>query len=103
LLRNLIGNAVKYRQQREGINSFVEFRINKQNGQIIMEIEDNGEGVADKNKEKIFDMFFRASKTSSGTGLGLYICKQIVDKLNGKLELINSQETGSIFRVTLPE
>ena len=103
LLRNLIGNAVKYRQQREGINSFVEFRINKQNGQIIMEVEDNGEGVADKNKEKIFDMFFRASKTSSGTGLGLYICKQIVDKLNGKLELINSQETGSIFRVTLPE
>lgn len=103
LLRNLIGNAVKYRQQREGINSFVEFRINKQNGQIIMEVEDNGEGVADKNKEKIFDMFFRASKTSSGTGLGLYICKQIVDKLNGKLELINSQETGSIFRVILPE
>jgi K+-sensing histidine kinase KdpD len=56
-----------------------------------------------KNKDKIFDMFFRASNTSTGTGLGLYICKQIVDKLNGKLELITSEETGSLFRVTLPE
>jgi len=103
LLRNLIGNAVKYRKKREGINSYVEFRIKKQDGQIIIEVEDNGEGISEKNKEKIFDMFFRASNTSNGTGLGLYICRQIVDKLNGKLELITSKETGSVFRVTLPE
>ena len=103
LLRNLIGNAVKYRKKRKDAASFVEFRVSKMNGQIIIEVEDNGEGVAEKNKEKIFDMFFRASNTSTGTGLGLYICKQIVDKLNGKLELITSEETGSLFRVTLPE
>jgi PAS domain S-box-containing protein len=103
LLRNLIGNAVKYRKKTKDAASFVEFRVSKMNGQIIIEVEDNGEGVAEKNKDKIFDMFFRASNTSTGTGLGLYICKQIVDKLNGKLELITSEETGSLFRVTLPE
>jgi len=103
LLRNLIGNAVKYRKKREGVNSYVEFRLLKNNGHIIFEVEDNGEGIAEKNMEKVFDMFFRASNTSTGTGLGLYICKQIVDKLKGRLELISSQNTGSVFRVILPE
>lgn len=103
LLRNLIGNAVKYRKKRKDEVSFVEFRIRKENEKVILEVEDNAEGIAEKNKEKIFDMFFRASNTSTGTGLGLYICKQIVDKLSGKLELIHSQETGSLFRVTLQE
>jgi signal transduction histidine kinase len=102
LLRNLIGNAVKYRKEREGVSSFVEFRIFKDNEHFVLEVEDNGEGIAEKNKDKIFDMFFRASKTSTGTGLGLYICKQIIDKLNGKLELISSQQSGSVFQIRLP-
>jgi PAS domain S-box-containing protein len=103
LLRNLIGNAVKYRKKREDVNSFVEFRAYKKNHELILEVEDNGEGIEEKNREKIFDMFFRASKSSAGTGLGLYIGKQISDKLQGKFELVSSKETGSIFRITLPE
>ena len=102
LLRNIIGNAVKYRKKRDGITSFVEFRMNKKQDEIVLEIEDNGEGIAEKNLEKVFDMFFRASNSGTGTGLGLYICKQIAEKLNGRIELTSSQQKGSTFSVIVP-
>ena len=102
VMRNLIGNAVKYRR-RQAEPSYVECRILRKDGTIVIEVADNGEGISDKNLARIFDMFFRGSSTGSGTGLGLYISKQIVEKLNGTISIESKYAQGSTFRVTIPD
>lgn len=102
LLKNIIGNAVKYR--KTGINdSYVHFKMAETDQKIIISVEDNGEGIAEENIGKIFKMFYRGSNTGIGTGLGLYICKEIVDKLGGSLEVVSKFGEGSKFMITLPK
>lgn len=67
-----------------------------------MEIKDNGEGISDKNIDKVFDMFYRATSTSVGTGLGLYICKEIVNKLRGKITITSAVKVGTTVTIELP-
>lgn len=101
ILKNLIGNAVKY--SRKDINdAFVKITVSKQGNELVLKIEDNGEGIAQENLGKIFDMFYRATSSSVGTGLGLYICKEMVQKLNGKLFVESVLKKGSIFTLILP-
>lgn len=101
ILKNLIGNAVKY--SRKDINdAFVKIMVSKQGNELVLKIEDNGEGIAQENLGKIFDMFYRATSSSVGTGLGLYICKEMVQKLNGKLFVESVLKKGSIFTLILP-
>ena len=102
LLRNLIGNAVKYRR-KDAENQFVLFSLNRVEGEIIMKIKDNGEGIPEYVKPKVFEMFYRGSTTGAGTGLGLYICKQITDKLNGDIGVESRENEGAIFIVSIPE
>ena len=100
LLKNIIGNAVKYR--RIGIdNAYVHFKISETDQKTIITVEDNGEGIAPANIDKIFKMFYRGSNTGVGTGLGLYICKEIVEKLKGSLEVTSELGKGSKFMITL--
>jgi signal transduction histidine kinase len=102
LLRNLIGNAVKYRRPGED-NQYVQFSLNRIDGKIIMNVKDNGEGIPEYVKPKVFEMFYRGSTTGAGTGLGLYICKQIVEKLDGTIELESEEKKGASFTVTMPD
>jgi signal transduction histidine kinase len=62
---------------------------------------DNGTGIAKEIRTKIYDMFYRGSQASTGTGLGLYIVKNAVDKLGGTIQLNSSEEHGAWFVVTL--
>jgi len=64
-------------------------------------VEDNGIGIDNDQKSKIFDMFYRASENSTGSGLGLYIVKESIDGLNGKISLISNKDVGSIFTIEL--
>ena len=66
-------------------------------------VTDNGEGIPEKHLSKIFDMFYRASSSSQGTGLGLYICKEIVNKLNANIEIQSKQNEGTIVQLSIPE
>lgn len=101
VLRNLIGNAVKYRQQRvEG--SFVRTVIQSSDQQMVISVEDNGEGISSDNLLKVFDMFFRGTSTGQGTGLGLYICKETLLRLNGKIEASSEPGKGTVMTVTIP-
>ncbi len=102
LLRNLIGNAVKYRRTDETA-PYVHVHIHHAAKEMTIRIEDNGEGITEVSQPKIFDMFYRGSNTGTGTGLGLYICKQIVLKLNGSITLASTPGKGSIFTVHFPE
>lgn len=101
VLRNLIGNAVKYSKDRPD-GSFVKTKIMSSENQMIISVHDNGEGISRENLVKVFDMFYRATTTSQGTGLGLYICKEILLKLHGKIEAQSEFNKGTIMTVTIP-
>ncbi len=65
-------------------------------------ILDNGIGIAEEHQPKIFDMFFRISGSQPGSGLGLYLVKEIVDKLKGTITLQSELNKGSKFIATIP-
>ncbi len=101
LLKNIIGNSVKY--GREGVVSHISFRMHRLNGKITLSVTDNGQGISEANKDKIFNMFFRGTTASVGTGLGLYICKEIVAKLGGAISVDSQLGVGTTMTVVLPE
>jgi PAS domain S-box-containing protein len=101
LLKNIIGNSIKYR--RKDIDSFVQFSLARKDGKLIMKVTDNGEGINAQHLDKIFSMFYRGTTSSIGTGLGLYICKEIVNKLNGDLLVESTPGQGTTMTITLPE
>jgi PAS domain S-box-containing protein len=101
LLKNFIGNAVKYRNKQID-NPFVKVQIENNDNTLTIAIEDNGEGISEDNQKKVFNMFYRASNSSSGTGLGLYICKEIIIKMGGSVHLDSELQKGTTIHLTLP-
>jgi PAS domain S-box-containing protein len=99
VLKNLIGNAFRYHNQQIE-NPCVKININSQGEKTIITIADNGIGIDKPYLEKIFSMFFKAERGS--TGLGLYIVKSVVDKLGGTLGVESERWKGSMFTVVLP-
>jgi PAS domain S-box-containing protein len=100
ILQNFISNSIKYRTPHGP--AFIHIKINSENQGVKIEVCDNGIGIPKEIHEKIFEMFFRGTEISSGTGLGLYISKSAVEKLGGKIELKSAAEKGSIFSIYLP-
>lgn len=99
ILQNLIENAIKY----AGRNSpFVSIAVRQELEYIVIEVEDNGQGIADEHQVKIFEMFYRATHHATGSGLGLYILKRSVDRLKGTIEIKSKVSVGSTFTIKLP-
>lgn len=99
VLQNLIENAIKYAGNQ---SPYVKIRVRDEAGWIHIEVEDNGLGISQEHQPKIFDMFYRATQNAPGTGLGLYILKKSVDRLNGVIELSSEPGVGSVFTIRLP-
>ena len=70
--------------------------------QVKITVEDNGQGIHDSQIDKIFDIFYRGNESSKGSGLCLYLVKEIVQKLNGSVEVKSHIGKGSIFSIILP-
>ena len=102
VLKNFISNAIKYRN-RNISNPFVHVHVNNSDEGVEITITDNGEGISPENQEKVFDMFFRASSSSFGTGIGLYICKEISTKIGGNINLTSELGVGTTIRLFLPK
>ncbi|MEM8898778.1 MAG: PAS domain S-box protein [Bacteroidota bacterium] len=100
VLENLIQNAYTYRRFEEGHQ--VRINIRSYQKGVNITIADNGEGIREDLQDKVYNMFFRGNKDSGGTGLGLYIVKQVVRKLKGKLSFQSQEGEGTTFRVYLP-
>ncbi len=100
VLNNLIGNAIKYHDMNKS-TPYIEIGYNTEKSAIY--VQDNGIGIPREHQEKIFDMFYRGSDRSTGSGLGLFISKEAVSKLNGILEVRSVAGEGSIFYIYLPE
>lgn len=101
LLKNVIGNAFKYRN-REIKNPWVKVSVKNDKDGCKIAVSDNGIGISDKSINKVFDMFYRGSSAVAGTGLGLYICKEIIHRMGGSIEVKSVPGTGSTFTIHLP-
>ena len=102
VINNIISNSVKYMGHDKGI---IDIRILDEGESVRIEIEDNGKGIADCAKEKIFDMFYTAdSKVADsrrGLGLGLFLCKSIIQAHGGTIQVADNVPHGTIFTFTL--
>lgn len=100
ILNNLLSNAFKY-QRKENKEKMVDLNILVENGMAVIEVADNGVGIAENFLGDIFNMFFRASSHEVGSGFGLYNVKAAVTKLNGKITVDSEINKGARFKVTL--
>jgi signal transduction histidine kinase len=102
VLINLISNAIKYNDAEAPV---IEIRSRTHRGAYIVEVADNGPGIAREERSMIFEKFARGTNGAAaapGAGLGLAISREIITRMNGRLELVSGRERGACFRVTLP-
>ncbi|HET6243411.1 MAG: PAS domain S-box protein [Bacteroidetes bacterium] len=101
ILSNLVSNAIKYQDSKKDYR-YIYIQVKTLRDKISIEIEDNGTGIPRAYQKKVFEMFFRASEQSTGSGLGLYIVKEMVDKLKGKIKMESSLGVGTKFFIEIP-
>jgi PAS domain S-box-containing protein len=102
ILYNLSENAIQYRNTARK-ESVITIRLhNNEDGNAVIEVEDNGVGIPDSIKASVFDMFYRGNLMSKGSGLGLYLVKNAVEKLGGKTDFTSQEGVGTTFRIQLP-
>lgn len=101
LLNNLLSNAIKYRNPATDSHR-VMVRADVKPEEVVLEVEDNGKGIKREHLTQIFDMFFRATHDAFGSGIGLYIVREVLSKLNGTIEVESEYGQGATFRVKLP-
>ncbi len=100
ILNNIISNSIRYRNGRDPI---IKINVHVGDGKAILEIEDNGRGISKMHIANVCKMFYRASDQGVGSGLGLYIVKETVDKLHGSINIESEEGKGTIVRVEVPE
>lgn len=101
ILNNLISNAIKYKDADKE-QHVINIEIDRTEYWLTFIVKDNGVGIKEEYKERVFDMFFRAHHTSEGSGLGLYIVGNVIEKLQGNIELHSEENVGTTVKVTLP-
>jgi signal transduction histidine kinase len=101
LFQNLIGNAIKFTDDRPPV---VKINAGESNGAVILSIADNGIGIKKEYEDKVFVLFQQLNKTNrfEGTGIGLTICKNIVEKYNGKIWFDSAENEGTTFYISIP-
>jgi light-regulated signal transduction histidine kinase (bacteriophytochrome) len=102
LFQNLIQNAIKFR--KPGINPEIHITAHQQNGSIFYSVSDNGIGIEEEYSEKVFNLFQRLHNKSTyqGTGIGLALCKKIVELYNGEIWIKSKYAEGATVYFTLP-
>ena len=101
ILNNLISNAIRYSNPYQPA-PYLKISIFTDAQKALIEISDNGLGIAQKHIPKIFDMFYRGHTQSKGSGLGLFIVKDTVTKLQGEIHVTSEVNQGTAFKITLP-
>ena len=101
IFNNLLSNAIKFHQRGEV--PFINVYACESETHFEFAVQDNGIGISDEYKEKIFDMFFRANEKAQGSGLGLYILKEALAKLNGTIKVESTLGEGATFIIHLPK
>jgi PAS domain S-box-containing protein len=101
ILSNIFSNCIKYRDSTKTA-PYLEVCVEANQQQAQISISDNGIGINEAYLKNVFDMFYRATERSDGSGLGLYIVKQTVERLGGKIEVSSELGKGSCFTIVIP-
>jgi PAS domain S-box-containing protein len=101
IITNILSNAIKYCDHNKYV-MYITISATVFNDKMFLTIEDNGVGIEEEYHEKIFEIFFRASTRSRGSGLGLYIVKDTLGRLGGNVYLKSKPGVGSSFTIMIP-
>lgn len=104
LLKIVIGNVISnaYKYYNPEADSYLNVVIDISPASATMEFADNGIGIRKEHQDKIFDMFYRATDRSQGSGLGMYIVRQAIEKIDGTISLSSTYGTGTTIRIVVP-
>jgi len=100
VLLNLIKNSLDAIKENKVKEPFIEVDVFEDKGKVVIEVTDNAGGIQDDILDKVFDPYFSTKDAKNGTGIGLYMSKMIIEKLNGSLSVYNKKE-GVVFRIEL--
>lgn len=101
VLSNLLSNAFKYHNYMQQ-DPFIQAEVQVHPHEAFIYIRDNGQGIAAEHIDKIFKMFYRATESSEGSGIGLYIVKEVVHKLGGTIDVQSKIGEGTTFTLLIP-
>jgi PAS domain S-box-containing protein len=101
ILSNIISNSYKY--YNPDARSYVKITFRTSESAATITFKDNGIGIRKEHLGRIFDMFYRATEKSQGSGLGMYIVKQAVDRMGGKISIKSEYGKGTLIKITLPK
>ncbi|MGI9541750.1 MAG: sensor histidine kinase, partial [Cyclobacteriaceae bacterium] len=99
IFNNLISNSIRYHNGKQP-KVEVSVRSNRDTANIL--VKDNGIGIASEHLKKVFKMFYRATETNPGSGLGLYIVKESIEKLNGSVRIDSQEGNGTEVLIEIP-
>jgi PAS domain S-box-containing protein len=100
ILNNLLSNSIRYRAP--GRPPQIDITVELKKDSTIFTVKDNGIGIKPDHLDKVFDMFYRANDRNAGSGLGLFIVKEAVEKLKGKISINSTPDVGTTILVDLP-
>lgn len=100
ILNNIISNAIRYRNGRDPV---IRVNVEVAGRAARLRIEDNGKGIAKEHLKNVCRMFYRATDDGAGSGLGLYIVKETIDKLNGSIKIDSEEGKGTTVQLSIPE
>lgn len=101
VLFNLVGNAIKFKKPRSKPEIFI--KSEREGSYVIISVKDNGIGIDPEKHKHIFSKYYRVKKEGEGSGVGLYLVKQIVENGGGKISVESEQGKGSEFKVYLKQ
>lgn len=101
ILSHIIDNAIQFRDEtKEKMEIYISIKTTEAN--CIIAVSDNGIGIAPENHARIFELFFRASQKSKGTGVSLYVVNDMLAKMNGSISVDAVPHKGSVFTISIP-
>lgn len=102
ILSNVISNCIKYHNSSKA-EKWYSILTREEKEKFVIVVADNGIGIGDEYQQRIYDMFFRATESSEGSGLGLYIVKETLEKLKGTIQCDSMVGFGTTFSIILPK
>lgn len=99
IVENLVENSISFCRYEKAV---IRLKAYQQDERIFLEVDDNGDGIDRKYQNRIFEMYFRGNDRSKGNGLGLYIVKKAVEKLNGCVAFVSDIDKGTTFKISFP-
>ena len=101
VIHNFLANAIRYRDPAKEKQEVV-LNVQLENNEVVVSVRDNGLGIPDEIQHRVFDMFYRGTNQSGGSGLGLYIVKKAIEKLEGSLALESKEGEGTTVSARFP-